>query len=483
MSAQQSPSGKRKVWWLFLPFIIIGVLILISKNPFNFGKVQFSKSTNSEVPTKFTPEEFANMANNFSVDHVAGECTSKGFVEFIENGWTLEDGKKYNVYAYYYGDKITKKTKSSYEGSYTSKNRIEDMAERITPIGDLGFIHFSITNKENYEKFIEYIKSHSTEKIPTEKQLYSYPNYVFNNAVFIDCNYLRGFSAYCVYIYPLSKFASNNVADTAKAPPKADSTNNTSPEKILVIKVDEAEFYDAPNKYDRGVTKVQKGQRVKVYETQGEFTLCEYTNDAGLTTKKWLLNSDLALPATTNSESPQNSSSSSSTAFNGLKGLWKGKYEDNNISFVIEELSDNSLVKGYSSVKGNFDLFSGSVTSSGSGYSLSLEESKDNGQKGKFNLTYNNSTQSISGQWTAYDGRKSVSFTLSRVSKGNLVKVIADKAVQYREPEYGTSTGDVLLLGNTMTIDSINKQFIHCTYHIGSVEKSGWFLITKVEFL
>lgn len=438
----------------------------------------------SEVPTKFSPRELEAMMDNFSVDRVAGECTDKGFIEFQESQWTLEDGKQHDVYCYYFSKKITNKTKHSYQGT----NKYDDMEERVTPIGVLGnYIVYSIKDKEKYIKFMDYLRLHSSQQISNELKTLNFPHYVYGNAVFVDCDYVRGLTSYSLQIYPLSKFLPQKHTDTATSASQLDSSSYEKHGRKLMINnnVNEAHFYSQPASGHEALTSVPKGKIVICYETSGEFTLCEYTNDAGITTKMWILNSDLVLPTTNNSEVAQNSSTSGSNSYNELKTIWKGVYDGKNITLVFEEIENNMEVKGYSSVKGNFTLFSGTIIPNSAGYELKLQEPKDKTYAGVFSLAYNKTTQQISGKWEAYNGMKSLNLNLAHIESVQYVRVISDVAFLYQQPDYNSKVGDQLKAGNTMRFDAINKQFIHCTYHIGKerTEKSGWFLVTKVEFL
>ena len=337
------------------------------------------------------------MVNHFSVDRVAGECTNKGFVEFQENGWTLEDGKTYNVYCYYYGDRISNKSKVHYEGSYPDRNKIDDMSERITPVNEFEYIHFSIKKKEHYDAFIEYIKSHSTESITGDKRILDYHHYVLNNAVFIDCNYLRGFSSYCVYIYPLSKF-------TAGAKANTDSSAN----KKLTLSKDDSSHNDK------------------------------------------------------------------------LQGLWKGRYNEKNISLAILNIA-NDTVYGYSSVNGNFAPFTGNITSGNSGYNLELIEKQER-LNGIFHLSFDSTENTMSGKWASYDGALKGELKLSRAVQGDSIKIIADKAYIFADHEYKTQSKGYYNNGDFLQYDSFSTIFIHFTDHSNYNQNTGWLLIKKVVF-
>jgi len=208
MTTKQVPTRKRKGVWLLIPFVLIIVLVVIRYVPTKTQKTGSSETQDGSSTTtittadftKFPPEELADMMRKFGVNYIAGECINNGCIQFKDR-WAF-NGVEYDAFSYYAGE-----IPRSYVGSKSLL--IEKMKERITTIGDIPYIHLTIKNKNDYEKYITYLDRVKQDSITGSRKLQpNYNHYTLNGSVFIECGYLIDFSGYCIEIYPIEKFTS-----------------------------------------------------------------------------------------------------------------------------------------------------------------------------------------------------------------------------------------------------------------------------------
>ena len=269
MSNEPTKSADKKSYkWLVLPFAALIVLTAIKFTTDFFAEKKKKAEEQAIIPAQslkspsdsyepprsvYRPSDVMNMVEK-NEDYIAGVL------------------KKSTNYYYNSGDSV-----------FTYKRFINgNLEEIVTTFRDYpNRLIYTIVNELAYHNFVEQIQSLSPTQLPQKEYDRDYLDSVHllvNDCVFIPIGFKKALDGYCVVAIRKDKLRNRH---------------NNNDARELYISSDVAYFYTEPNQYRRGVSYVIKGQKVRCYQTSGEFTLCEYTNDGGITTKNWILNSEL----------------------------------------------------------------------------------------------------------------------------------------------------------------------------------------------
>jgi len=99
-----------------------------------------------------------------------------------------------------------------------------------------------------------------------------------------------------------------------------------------------------------------------------------------------------------------NNTNTSVSTVDDLKGVWKGAFGKNQLLLVIQKM-DNGTTTGYNTVKNESRPLSGTYSINNGDYQLVLAEPGDKEWDGKFTMTYNHTSKTITGSWKANNGK------------------------------------------------------------------------------
>jgi len=199
MTAPEPQPRKKKAYRLFLPFIIIGVLILISKVPFGRLFDGSFKSSFSSHSAKFNHEEILEIIDNYSIDYAAGQCVSKGFIE-LKSFEATNMGQNCTAYSYFFIPNASANIDRDYDKCY------ENMQEAILLWSNEDAIDYVFKKEENYKKFKNYLLNDLHAQPYEGRSLSHFQNskmYKVQNMVFVDRNYYINFHGFCLHFIPL----------------------------------------------------------------------------------------------------------------------------------------------------------------------------------------------------------------------------------------------------------------------------------------
>ena len=100
---------------------------------------------------------------------------------------------------------------------------------------------------------------------------------------------------------------------------------------------------------------------------------------------------------------------------NSLKGEWKGDFGGKELLISLNEVDLDLGLTGYDEVKGNKRDLKGSITDNGNGnFTINLKEPGDDKWDGSFKIKYIDGESTMSGTWTANNGKSTKNFTLTK---------------------------------------------------------------------
>jgi len=182
MSTQQTPtSGKKKLRWLFLPFIIIVILILASKG--SFSGISFSSAAT------FSPQQLMEFTEH-DENYLAGECKEHDF------DYSFKKDRRKNDSEYY-----------TYEYTHLLDKRHEDKgySEGITTWSDFpNRLLYFITDRKKYDNFWDKLNSLNPQLMAENECDAWYPgfkHYHVKNYIFVKYDYRIQNQAYCIVAF------------------------------------------------------------------------------------------------------------------------------------------------------------------------------------------------------------------------------------------------------------------------------------------
>lgn len=100
---------------------------------------------------------------------------------------------------------------------------------------------------------------------------------------------------------------------------------------------------------------------------------------------------------------------------NSLKGEWKGDFGGKELLISLNEVDLDLGLTGYDEVKGNKRDLKGVITDNGNGnFTINLKEPGDDKWDGSFKIKYIDGESTMSGTWTANNGKSTKNFTLTK---------------------------------------------------------------------
>jgi len=280
---QSQISNKKSGGWVILPVLIIALFsfiiyrIIQARNVISLPKTD--RPVISDSCSTFSPEQLVDMVDK-NEDYIAGVCKKNSFNYYVD-----PDNK---IFSYVYRIRES--------GEWVVLEAIttwENFPNRL---------NYCLVDESKYNNFISKIINRSPIYLPKkqhDKYSLDSAHLLVNDCVFIPAGYKKNFGGYCIIAIRNDKIILVNDSN--------DSTKED--EHYLYINKDGACVYNTPHSYDKGVTFLNAGIKVKFHETDGEFIFCDYTNESGITLSKWLLISDLTKKQTSSEVSEENKTS------------------------------------------------------------------------------------------------------------------------------------------------------------------------------
>jgi hypothetical protein len=163
---------------------------------------------------------------------------------------------------------------------------------------------------------------------------------------------------------------------------------------------------------------------------------------------------------------------------NYLLGTWKDDFSKLNLRLVIENVKD-SEVTGFDMHKEQKHSFSGSYEDKDDFFLLSLKEEGDDQGNGEFRFTINKKSLKAEGQWSSYDGKVTLPFSLNKISSENMLTIKGEHVNMRKQPNTdaevimildGGTECEILEKGKKEKIDGKTSNW----YKIHYKEKDGW---------
>lgn len=100
---------------------------------------------------------------------------------------------------------------------------------------------------------------------------------------------------------------------------------------------------------------------------------------------------------------------------NSLKGEWKGDFGGKELLISLNEVDLDLGITGYDEVKGNKRDLKGEITDNGNNnFTINLKEPGDDKWDGSFKIKYVDGENTMTGTWTANNGKSTKNFTLTK---------------------------------------------------------------------
>ena len=266
-------AGKKKLWWFILPFIVL-ILLVIAKFAINTHETTKENSvvaTTEQPKTNNTPSPppTAYFSQNDLVqmiekdeDYIAGVCKKGGFRYEVKGEVNFNYRKEHydNGNYYYDGEQIT---------------TWKDLPNRL---------NYCIVSEYLYQQFVSSILQSNPRRLSKNEYDRDYSDsahYLINNCVFIPIGFKKEFDGYCVVAIRKDKINDKNTADSEKSTSTENNSDSQDGNKYFVIKSEKAGVYDYTGQ-DSPKRFLKKGDKVRYYETVGEFIRCGYENEEGV---------------------------------------------------------------------------------------------------------------------------------------------------------------------------------------------------------
>ena len=163
---------------------------------------------------------------------------------------------------------------------------------------------------------------------------------------------------------------------------------------------------------------------------------------------------------------------------NYLTGTWQGEFSKMNMQLVIANVKDTE-VTGYDMHKDQKHIFSGTYEDKSDFFFLSLKEESDDQFSGEFRFTINKKSLKADGQWSSYDGKVTLPFSLNKISSENMLTIKGAHVNMRKQPntnsevimilEGGTEC-EILEKGKKEKIDGKSSYW----YKVHYKDKDGW---------
>jgi len=163
---------------------------------------------------------------------------------------------------------------------------------------------------------------------------------------------------------------------------------------------------------------------------------------------------------------------------NYLTGTWQSEFAKMNVKLVIENVKDTEVM-GYDIHKDQKRNFSGTYEDKSDFFFLSLKEEGDDLYSGEFRFTVNKKSLKADGQWSSYDGKVTIPFSLNKISSENMLTIRGAHVNMRKHPntnsevimilEGGTEC-EILEKGKKEKIDGKSSYW----YKVHYKDKDGW---------
>lgn len=278
---------------------ILGLVLLVALGLFLKNKGIFSLSADKpSLQAKFSPSSLINLLDKASVDYMTGVCKDSGYVLYQSDPSTLKSNT--GSYIFYLGPKVRsyeENSQTAYENSFSEKIATYDEGKSL---------FYTIKNREPFEAFIKLLTKEG-EILPDSIKTIISANidsaYTIQNFIFIDEGYTLNSNGFTVKIIPTARLVHQGDASVKAFPKKqtvfpvrstpkqAQTTSNRS---SAYVSVNEAHAYEHPGTYFGVIANLNKGGRVSIVKSEGEFYYCDFTDANGNPRTGWFLKYDIS---------------------------------------------------------------------------------------------------------------------------------------------------------------------------------------------